>query len=597
MTRNVIICDNQKELDYIKKKYQEKKPYLILLSTNFDKDIFKENFFEKVNFFDEEIENLNIENFSSDISLIVWKWFINDMNNDISQFNQFSFGSAFSNSVEILIVTVFRYYYGLTSLLKKKDNITITKTTEPIFLEVLLLIKDSLQLNISSVELKKNNKLYYKTIYIDLWNRRRDNNHFISEPFKRKLAHCIFNLLNIKKNIKDNIIFFPSGKMENYFYDQNLNGLGNYKFTIPATKPKEILGIKEHQHYQYFLGRFGKLSSDELLKIKKIKINLSKNLLENRKFNFNRELLEKILRKFIFIYFEGAYLYFLNCKKLYLKYNSKLVIISADSHENYIIAAQAAKSIGIKTVLTSHGFVGRGQKNYRKGKFALFDYVIAFGDLDKENYISSGTNKENIFMSSFPYFGKFINNNPKKTIEKKNALILLPDFGISFQEKLEFQFNYLKNLLPALEKKKINIVGIKSRYNFQFSEYKTDNNYLMINKKQYKYYSGYSNLHEILKNTDFAIGPVSSAFLETTMLGKNYYIYCSFPIHVNSTFPHLGKYINISCNIKELLKNIKNSKPFKKNYSLKDILNLSNLKSKQDFSKNFEKTILEILKL
>ena len=86
----------------------------------------------------------------------------------------------------------------------------------------------------------------------------------------------------------------------------------------------------------------------------------------------------------------------------------ELLILSSDNYETYILAAQAAKKLGIDTAITSHGLNCWGSKQYRYGRFKVFDYALAFGKQDVDNYIYAGSSKNKIFITSFPYFERFI---------------------------------------------------------------------------------------------------------------------------------------------------------------------------------------------
>lgn len=598
MKKDIFILDNYKEFQFLKdNSIFQNNSKLILLSSSFNKNIFNDQQFSSVVFYDSNIFKTNINIKLKEIYHIIWEWFIDHDNKDISIIDNLSLGRAFLNSVELLTISAFRYYYGLKKQLNKFDRVTLFKNTEPVFLEVISILKDELCLTINEIDLQIDSSIKYKNLEIDLFGRKRDIPQFVENKFTHNLLYKIDKFVNSKKKFNKNIIFFPSGKMEEYFCSQNLNGIGGFKWTIPYTSKKELIGIKKHSHYQFYIGGQENLSKKNIKKINKIKTNLIKNLHKNKTIKFNKVLLIKLFSKFIFKYFEGAFSYFLKSKNIYKTFMPELVIFSSDSHENNILAAQAAKLFNIKTVLTAHGYTGRGHKKFRKGKLALFDYAIGFGKLDKENYIFSGFNKDKVFISPLPYFGKFLKNKKDIIRNQKNVLILLPDFSISLCEKLKFHNNYLDELVKKLEEKKINIIGIKARYDFQFEYFHTHENKIIINGKKYNCYSGYSNFNYVLRDADFVIGPLSTAFLEANMLGKNYYPYMAHPFHLdsNTDYPNIEKIINISYSIKELLTNIDKRSSFKKGSSIKDILEISKSDNQYHINKKFEKIILEIL--
>ena len=72
------------------------------------------------------------------------------------------------------------------------------------------------------------------------------------------------------------------------------------------------------------------------------------------------ELLVSIMERYTFTNFMGAMNYYSNAKNTFQKLRPELVIIAADAYENFILAAQAAKQIGVKTALIPHAAILMG---------------------------------------------------------------------------------------------------------------------------------------------------------------------------------------------------------------------------------------------
>ena len=295
MKKDIFILDNYKEFQFLKdNSIFQNNSKLILLSSSFNKNIFNDQQFSSVVFYDSNIFKTNINIKLKEIYHIIWEWFIDHDNKDISIIDNLSLGRAFLNSVELLTISAFRYYYGLKKQLNKFDRVTLFKNTEPVFLEVISILKDELCLTINEIDLQIDSSIKYKNLEIDLFGRKRDIPQFVENKFTHNLLYKIDKFVNSKKKFNKNIIFFPSGKMEEYFCSQNLNGIGGFKWTIPYTSKKELIGIKKHSHYQFYIGGQENLSKKNIKKINKIKTNLIKNLHKNKTINLNKVLLINI---------------------------------------------------------------------------------------------------------------------------------------------------------------------------------------------------------------------------------------------------------------------------------------------------------------
>ena len=120
----------------------------------------------------------------------------------------------------------------------------------------------------------------------------------------------------------------------------------------------------------------------------------------------------------------------------------------------------------------------------------------------------------------------------------------------------------------------IKVVGIKARSLNEFSKGGLSKT-LNINGNEIPLYFGNSSLPNILSKADFAVGPLSTAMVETVLLGKDYYIFQSSD-HSPYSMSHskgLYQYVNISTKVDQLKNNIEKRSYFKNGCTIEDFVN------------------------
>ena len=123
----------------------------------------------------------------------------------------------------------------------------------------------------------------------------------------------------------------------------------------------------------------------------------------------------------------------------------------------------------ILTAIIPHGIYIWGYNETKWGKFQIFDYGLAFGQVDVDTYQRSGMIKENIYITSFPYFERFIPIQNINKVEYRKALILSPDYmDMCPSEKISMELWFYKASIQLLDELGIELIGIKSRHQFSF---------------------------------------------------------------------------------------------------------------------------------
>jgi len=278
-------------------------------------------------------------------------------------------------------------------------------------------------------------------------------------------------------------------------------------------------------------------------------------------------------------------------------YKPSLVISPTDFYENYILLMQAAKKCKITTAQIPHGLIFVANKQYRQGRFKIFDYALAIGNMDVENYLSTGFNSSNIRLSSLPYFTKFIPiKNKVNPIEYRKALIASPDvFNTSPIESVGAEYEFYKMVVNLLDELNIHILGIKSRSALTLRNIGITDDFLIINNKKIPLLLG--GFPDAIKDADLIIGPAASSLIESGLLGKDYYTYQHVKYHnfSETILPVLDNIVEVAYNNKELKDNVLNRRTYKDGYSVLDLVSLDNVETKQDLYDKFEDAVDSIL--
>ena len=300
-----------------------------------------------------------------------------------------------------------------------------------------------------------------------------------------------------------------------------------------------------------------------------------------------------------FSVFNGAYNYYLNVVSTLQAEKPELVILPADIYETYILFAQAAKKVNAQTAITSHGLNNWGSKQYRSGRFKVFDYALAFGKQEVDNHSYAGTNKKKIYITSFPYFERFLPIKIERNLNQyKKALLLSPDILTTIMlEKTDAEYKYYKEVYTLLKELGIELIGIKNRYTFHYRNIGLPDKELVIDGMTIPLLSGYSSFPDAVKDADCVIGPASTALIEAGLMDKDYYVYqhTAFHEYVPSRLPSLFDYVNGSFDMEQLRENIHKKQPYRQGCSVQDIVDLEGVKTKEDLFHKFELGIQAVL--
>jgi len=210
-----------------------------------------------------------------------------------------------------------------------------------------------------------------------------------------------------------------------------------------------------------------------------------------------------------------------------------------------------------------------------------------------------GVTHENIKSTIHPYFERFININKKISKNYYKALILSPDYySMCPTEKIGSELWFYVNVIKLLKELDIKIIGIKSRFNYNFKKLGEDGHNLTVEGVKIPLISGYSDFPKIAQHADLIIGPASTAIIEAGLMGKDYYVFQHTPFYkyTPSMLPQLYSIVNTSYDFKDLKKNINLKKCFKRNFTVSDLANINGINSKEILYKKFNNDIYSLLK-
>ncbi len=592
MHNSIIAIDNNAELEAIESQHPEcSTSTLVLLSNHFSLQQLESYQDRKYIYFDQLISKDEGGGLTKEVDNLLWSWFIDEKGQDLSLINGCSLGVAFISSLEILLSNVVKYVAGLKLIFNSDSSIYFSSETNVIFLEVARYLQKDIGFSLHEVNVKNKNTALtvgkYKTKMDD---RYRDlATIFRGSSLKRIIISNIFKFFNNNKS-DNGVMFFPGGKHQAYFEYLSSNQNNNQIDWILPLKLKNFsTSMRIDRSRKYYLTVIKKNKSQQAISnlIEHLKDNL-----KNKNSCIDSALLIKILELFVFESFVGAHSYYCDVLLTIDATTPKLVILSGEDYETFILAAQAAKYRGIATAITSHGLNCWGSKRYKSGRFKLFDYALAYGRQDADNYVFSGIEREKVVISSFPYFESFL---PviltKANVNYETVLVLAPDFySGEVTEKYGSDYVFYREVLKLLNELNIDIIGIKSRHQFYFDSLKGSLGEISINGKSIPTFSGYENFPSIVKNVDFVIGPPSTAIMEANLLGKDYYVYQHTEFYQYSTtaLPKLYDYVNISSNMFQLKEAILKRQPYKEGCCINDLIDLEGVVVKQELYNKFE---------
>ena len=519
MTNPFLIIDNNLELEIIENNHPDiSSAPLILLSNNFSPQQLEKYNQRGYFYYDDLTTKEDGIRLTKTMDHLLWTWFIDEEGNDLSFIGGCSLGSAFVSSLENLFSTILRYITGLRKMLNKGHAVYFSSRTEGIFLDVIAFLQKEIGFTLYLVETRifQKQQVYGKNaIKIDSAGRFRDLTPIFKQGgLKKKFISKVLQTFKKRNRGRKYLLFVPGGKHESYFdYINNQKSTADFNWILPATDIQNLFLRINHTNATtyYYWTAIGSDKSDRIIKITED----LKNNIRKRVTMIDPELLIKIMERHTFIYFIVAYNYYLNALSTFHAEKPILAIFSGEDYETYILAAQAAKQAKVYTAITSHGLNCWGSEKYKSSKFKVFDYGLAFGKQDADNYNYSGIAKERVFITSFPYFERFLPVILTKNTNKyRTALLLSPDnYNHVTLEKSDAEYKYFKEVSALLNELGIEIIGIKSRYQHHYRNLGLENDKLEINGKVIHLLSGYYSFPDIVKDADFVIGPASTALM------------------------------------------------------------------------------------
>ena len=380
--RNFFLIDDFNTLNFLKnKKKIDSNSIVIFLNRLFINH--KDFFFEKKFFFfyDEWIEPEQQKKISLFLNNFLFKWNKNSKSEDLSQFDGFSIGNNFNDSIRIFAVSFLKQYYSFLNILKKKDSVYFYGRSNQT-IEMLKYLQKKINFNlflntpinfqiVEDHTIRRPSKLMQ--IYINIFY---NNNFFIK--FKSIIEVCFFFILNqfLIKSLSNCVILIRSGKSEelNKFLLSNKNKIKlNWVFTLNSFNKFSEIFFKRRL---FFFARSIFIKQNNKLDIKISKLF---NHLKSKKIKY-LPCKEIFLEAFSDIFknqFKASYFQYLSDYSNLKKIKPKLCIITADNYPDHIIFAQAAKNLKITTAFYPHGLTGPGEIQLRIGNDSIFDYFFA----------------------------------------------------------------------------------------------------------------------------------------------------------------------------------------------------------------------------
>jgi len=592
---NKVIADSINELRIIEKSIPHSRKYpVILLSHSFsfeDLNSFEERGFD---FYDSFLTEKDTSFIHEEAKKLSQDWFIDKKNSDITKLEHCSVGESISYPIMLIFKTVLGYMFSFRKILQKNDKVICTKNTERLALLVLKYISTEIGFEIKLVGHFPNNVLsYIRKKNPDHLGRYRNFSLEFSLNIKKLIAYYLTKL-QVKKKIKFakkiKVLHLQSGKNNNLRqFVKNKDNLVDW--VIPMQNFRDIWNTKDSLAYfvlttnislrSYFLSK--KMLSD-------IKENLS-----IKNYVIHENLVLSVFEEFLFPYIYGIISKSNQALNLLQKYSPSMTLLTAETNTTNLLVANAAKFLGIKTVLTTHGLTTLCFSSYIKKSRNLFEKVLTFTRLDYENYLSCGVDKRNIYFAIDPYFGSFSKINNFKSKGYKRAMILLPDISEHPADKMSFIYHYFESILDILNNLNIKIELIKSR-NKPHELNIADSKYFEYKGVKIPVYGGYDKFSKYSEGIDIVIGPASTAILESLLLNIDYYIFVQNNLSKlsNSYTNSIYEFANISFTKEQLYQNIKNKKPLKNNRKIQDIIDLSAYKDMDDINLAYQNTLSQI---
>lgn len=588
-----IIADSIEEINGIADARQELMFTAILISSSVPLSVPKLKNVESLHYYDELIDSNIAKKITEESNTIFDNWHTDLQSKMIARIDGLNLAQVLFPSVELIVVANKRYVAGLGLLLENSADIYVTNSLHP-----------NVKIALDQVLQEKNGNL--KTIHFDqqkIFDHGKQKiifdigwrdlgPYFKNRSLKNFVAHWISNFSNflfIKLSTsKKSVLIFQTGKLDSYFDYQVKNPNANLNIIFPlAGSPSFYL---KHKKLTYHFDDFIFYSFP---KVSALKQRILKNFIDKKIPPSIYQLFESNL----YNYFDGIYAYYLSVRRQLKIIRPDLVLLTAEENEVNRLVAQAAKSLGIKTAVTAHGYTIWGYPDTKHGDTKIFDYCFAFGKKDVGDFKEQKVKDDNILITSHPYFSKFL---PFKSIEKKplkKALILPLDFILTGPNcKIGQKYDFINKTIDMLHEMNIEVIGLKVREAITYS-HSGLSEYYSYKNFQIPLYSGYTNFFEVAKNADFIIGPLSTANIESNLKGIPYFTF--WPQEDLNAIPYICHtsfdILKIATTHEELKQNILSGESYRPGKSLNDILEFQNISTEYTFENFYDDKILECI--
>jgi hypothetical protein len=601
MQNHILLINNNDDLKAIEKNYPEliNMP-LILLSSYFSDDEIVSYQDRGYTYYDEYLDEDNATDIHNTVHHIQWDWFLSNSNRDVSVVNGCSLGVVFVPSMQVLLSSVLKYLFVFEKLLNKNSSIYLCHQTDSLVQEVLFYLQ---KINKFSLEIvtESNKLISADNAPLDVNGDYRKHDFLLN---KRKWTALTLQFLLNRQHLffnkrMPNVLFMPAGKNEVYFqYIKNQKSIRNFNWIISLHSLKDIaLIFKRKCNFFYF-------SSERLFDVSGVNNLISKlkgNIL-SKKYRIDSQLLVSIMDNHIFNYFQGAVNYYHNSVEMISCLQPKLLVLSSESHESFLLVSQAAKKNNIKIALLPHGMYGTSRPEFKVGRFKWIDYGFSFGNLDKDIYLNSGLKKEDVYITGHPYFESFIPARLRIDKSKyKRAILLPPDMNqCDINSKIYHESEFYKDVCLLMQQLNIEIVGIKVRDERHLSINKMKKDTITVNGKKIPILVNCGTFVTIINdlNVDLVVGGNSTAIMEIGLLGVDYYVYeRSKTGNSNQVKQSFYKYLNVSHNVEKLKENILGNNPYSDGYSVNDLIDISGIFTQEGIFQKLEEVVETVVKL
>ncbi len=540
--------------------------------------------------FGDGIDKSIVANATDEIHQSLKNWYKDSEGNDLSEIDGISLGLTFESSLEIMFYNITQTYLSYKYLSSRYNKIIISESNDPIKTFVANWMNENESEKFIFFNLKNQTKLRGKKAHpMSLFRDLRFL--FQGSWFDSFIS---FLLLRVQSRAKKSVYIMDAGKFDNFFQYRKKIKNSNFKLLVPVRRNlNNIMG-------NLVFWQRAKAKSKNL-QVTGLISDIDQIGWSEKTLIVPKSLYKSSIKSFIYPYWPRAMSYFNHYLKIFKYFKPKLAVYGTDGVEGFILSAYAAKQLNIATAMMPHGLALWSHSNMQRNESCVFDYYLSTGNYDANKYLKNGCNPIKLKDISLPWFSDSKFSIQDKIYEPKlksklNAILIPLDPGYSLQITASYLVKHLKDMIEVCEEIDINIVGVKLRDSGVVKAYGLKEGENHIFGKKINIISGYGTLNNLFEKIDMAIGPVSSATIECSLVKIPYYayhdysIYCSNP---NIGTAYLKDTIYFASNKKELKNNITNQLSYKKNMNVNSIIN-----TEKGFDKScshLEDTFTEIL--